>query len=71
MAQKLRQIDIQVRQEVHFIDQHQLRRPEHERVFEGLVLPFGHRGDHHAAVLADLELGGADQVAHVLDDEHV
>ena len=46
-------------------------RAEHERVLERLVLALGDRRDHHAVVLADAELGRADEVADVLDHQQV
>ena len=39
--------------------------------FSGLVLALGDRADHRAHVLADAELGRADEVADVLDDQQV
>ena len=49
----------------------QLAGAEHERVLERLVLALGDRGDHHPGVLADPELGRADEVADVLDHQQV
>ena len=50
---------------------HELAGAEHQRVLERLVLALGDRADHHARVLADAELGRADEVADVLDHQQV
>jgi hypothetical protein len=65
------EIELEVRQEVDLVDQDQLAGAEHERVLERLVLALGHRADHHPSVLADPELGRADEVADVLDHQQV
>ena len=44
---------------------------EHLGIFEGLVLPFGDREDRHLVVLAEVEGGGADQIADVFDHQDV
>ena len=38
-------------------------------IFVGLVIPFRDGGDQHGLVRAQLEVGRADQVAHVFDDQ--
>ncbi len=58
-------------EQVDLVDQHQLAGAEHQRVLERLVLALGDRGDHHARILADAELGRADEVADVLDHQQV
>ena len=58
-------------QQVDLVDEHELAGAEHQRVLQRLVLALGDRADHHARVLADAELGRADEVADVLDDEQV
>ena len=71
VVQEALEIDLQVRHEVELVDQHEVARAEHQRVLQRLVLALGDRGDHHARVLADVELRRAHEVADVLDDEQV
>ena len=70
-SRQLLEVEVQVREQVDLVDQHQLAGAEHQRVLERLVLALGDRGDHHPRVLADPELGRADEVADVLDHEQV
>ena len=65
------EVEVEVREQVDLVDQHELAGAEHQRVLERLVLALGDRGDHHPRVLADAELGRADEVADVLDHEQV
>jgi hypothetical protein len=65
------QIEVEVGQQVDLVHQHHLTGAEHQGVLERLVLALGDRSDHHAGVLADLELGRAHEVADVLDHEQV
>ena len=65
------EVEVEVRQQVDLVDQHQLAGAEHQRVLERLVLALGDRGDHDPRVLADVELGRADEVADVLDHQQV
>ncbi len=65
------EVEVEVRQQVDLVDHHQLAGAEHQRVLERLVLALGDRGDHDPRVLADPELGRADEVADVLDDQQV
>ena len=58
-------------QQVDLVDHDQLAGAEHQRVLERLVLALGDRADHHPGVLADPELGRADEVADVLDHQQV
>ncbi len=37
--------------------------------FSGFSSPLGDREDRHLVLLAEIEAGGADQIAHVLDKE--
>ena len=60
-----------MRQQVDLVDHHELAGAEHERVLQRLVLALGDGRDHHALVLADVELGRADEVADILDHEQV
>src|SRR5918998_2582709 len=54
------QVEVQVLQQVHLVDEHEVCRAEHERVLERFLLALCDRVDHDARVLAYLELGGAD-----------
>ncbi len=65
------EVEVEVRQQVDLVDEHELAGAEHQRVLERLVLALGHRAHHHARVLADPELGRADEVADVLDDQQI
>ena len=65
------EIEVEVGQEVDLVDDHDVGRAEHDRVLEGLLFAFGDREDHCPGVLADIELGRADQVADVLDHDEV
>jgi len=57
--------------QVHLGQDGQVRRVEDRRVLERLVLALGHREEHDPQGLAEVVTGGADEVAHVLDEEHV
>src|SRR5205085_2544938 len=48
-------------------DDDQVRAAEHLRVLERLVGALGDGGEHHARALAQIEQGGADEVADILD----
>ena len=65
------EIEVEVRKEIDLVDDDELAGSKHQRVLERLVLALGDRGDHHAVVLADLELRRTDEVADVLDHEEV
>src|SRR5215208_1418317 len=71
VPEKLLQIEVQMLQQIHFIDQHQIRGPEHKRVLQRLLLPFGNGVDHDPDVLTHPELRRTYQVPHVLDDKYV
>ena len=71
VRQQLLDVDVEVGEEVDLVDHDEVARAEHQRVLERLLLALGDRADHRAHVLADLELGRADEVADVLDHEHV
>src|SRR4051794_6764428 len=66
VPQELIQIEVQMLQQVNLVHQHQIRRAEHERVLERLLLPFGDGVDHDPGVLPNLKLRRAHQVAYVL-----
>ena len=65
------EVEVEVREEIDLVDDDHVARPEHHRVLERLLLALGDRRDHRPRVLADVELGRTDEVAHVLDDEQV
>ena len=65
------EVEVEVRQQVDLVEHDELAGAEHQRVLERLVLALGDRGDHHPRVLADPELGRADEVADVLDHQQV
>src|SRR5215211_8600265 len=71
VPEELLQIEVQVLQQVHLVDQYQVRRAEHKRVFQRFLLPFRDGVDHDPDVLTHPELGRTHQVAHVLDDEEI
>src|SRR5918994_3622676 len=71
VPEELLQIEVQVFQEIHFVDQYQVGRAEHERVLKGFLLPFCDGVDHYPDILTYPELGGTHQVPHVLDDKYV
>ena len=52
-------------------DDRDVGRVEDRRVLERLVFAFGDRHQHHAEILAEIVAGRADQVADVLDEQHV
>ncbi|MFN8021243.1 MAG: hypothetical protein U0Q03_06910 [Acidimicrobiales bacterium] len=66
------EVEVEVRQEVGLVDDHHVGRPEHHRIARRLLHSPSVTEEHHQAdVLADVELGRADQVADVLDDDEV
>ena len=71
VREKALEVEVEMRQQVELVHEHELARAEHERVLERLVLALGHGRDHYAPVLADAELRRADEVADVLDQEQV
>ena len=71
VVEELVEVEVEVRKQVDLVDDHELAGPEHQRVLERLVLALGHRAHHHARVLADPELGRANEVADVLDQQQV
>jgi hypothetical protein len=58
-------------QKIGLGDQAQLRHLEGQWVFQRLVLALGDADQQHVQVSADVELGGADQVADVLHEQQV
>ena len=71
VVEELVEVEVEVRKQVDLVDQHELAGAEHERVLERLLLALCDSRDHDAGVLPHLELGRADEVAHVLDHEQV
>src|SRR5918993_1769443 len=71
VPQKLLQIEVQMLQQIHFVDQYQVGRAEHERVLQRLLLTLRDGGDHDPDLLTHPELGRTHQVAHVFDDEDI
>ena len=71
VVEELVQVEVEMREQVDLVDQHELAGPEHQRVLRRLLLALGDRGDHDPGVLADSELRGTDEVADVLDHEEV
>src|ERR671913_725764 len=56
VPQELLQIEVQVLQQIHLVDQYQVGRAEHERVLERFLLPLGDGVDHYPHVLTHPEL---------------
>ena len=65
------EVDIDMRQQVDLVDDHQLTRAEHQRIFECLVFAFSDGRDHHPMIFADAKLGGTDEIADVFDHEQI
>ena len=64
-------VDVEMRQQFHLVDQHQVGRSVHDRVFERLVLALGHGVHHHPPMLTHREVGRIDDVAQVFDHDQV
>ena len=62
---------IQHIQKVGFRQQHQIRDPEHGRIFRRLVVAFRRRQQRHIGVLAEIEAGRTDQIADILDKQDI
>ena len=62
-------IEIDMRQQIGLVQQHQVGSGKHARIFQGLVFPFGHRQHHDFMRLAKIEGGGADEIADILDEQ--
>ena len=63
-------VEVHVGQQVGLADQHDVGPAEHVRVLDRLVRALGYRREHDPGRLAQVEQRRADQVAHVLDDDH-
>lgn len=44
---------------------------ENTRILQGLIVAFRHRKNHRLHIFAQVEIGWAHQIAHVLDDDEV
>ena len=64
-------VEIEVGDHVHLVDDDEVADGEHEGVFEGFVVAFGHGENHGVAGCAGVELGGTDQVADVFEDNEI
>lgn len=64
-----RHVDVEMRQQVHLGEQHEIGGLENVGVFERLVLAFGDREQGDPARFAEVEGGGADEVADILDEQ--
>lgn len=62
-------IEIEMRQQIRLVEQHQVRCGEHVGIFERLVLALRDRQHDHLVCLAQVEGGGTDEVADTLDEE--
>lgn len=70
VCQSAFRIEIDMRLQVDLGEQHQIRRSEHIRVLERLVIALGDREDDHLEGFAEVECCGTHQVADVLDKRH-
>lgn len=64
-------IEIHVGEQVDLVEQHNVCRVEHIRIFEGFVLPLGNRQNHHFVMLSQIKRSGANQITHVFDEEEI
>ena len=62
-------VEIHVRQQVDLVQDEEIRRVEHVRILERLVVAFRHRQDHDLVRLAQIERRRADEIADVLDQQ--
>ena len=62
-------VEIEMRQQVGLVEQHQVGGGEHVGIFRRLVLALGGRKQHDLVRLAEIERGGADQIADILDEQ--
>ena len=59
-----------MRQQVGRVEQHEIGGGEHVGILERLVLTLGDGKHDNLMRLAEVEGGGADEVADILDEEH-
>ncbi len=69
IADRRVRVELHVRQEIDLVQDEQVRRMEHVRILERLVLAFGDREDHDLVRFAQIERGGADEIADVFDQQ--
>ena len=62
-------VELEMRQQVALVQQHEVGGGEHVGILQRLVLAFGDRQHHHLVRLAEVEGGRADQVADILDEQ--
>ena len=65
------EIEIEVGRHVDFVHQQHIADGEHQRVLQGLVVALGNGEDHGVFHGAGVELGGADEVANVLQNGEI
>ncbi len=56
-----------MRQQIDLVQDHQVRRPKHVRIFDRLVLSLGHREDNDPRVLAEVEHCRTNEISDVFD----
>ena len=65
------EVEVDVGEEVDFVDDADGGFEEDFGVFEGFIGAFGGAADNDAEVFAEIVVGGADEIADVFDDEQV
>ena len=63
--------EVDVGQQVNFVDDQRIHAAIGARIFVGFVVAFGDGCDEDGFVRAKFEVGGADEVADIFDDEQV
>lgn len=63
-------VEIEIRQQVDFVEQHQAGGGEHMRILQRFVFAFGDRQHRHLMALAEIKAGRADRVADVFDKQN-
>ena len=64
-------VEVEMRQQVGLVEQHDCRVVKHLRVFERFVLTFGDGKNGDLVVFPQVERGRTDEVANVFDQQHV
>jgi len=62
-------VELDIGEEIHLVQHDEVTRSEHVRIFHGLILPLGHRGDDHPRFFAQVEERGANEITDVLDED--
>ena len=65
------EIEIKVRHDIYLVDNHRIANAEHQGIFEGFVVPFGHREDHGVLDSACIKLSRTNEIADILQDNEV